>query len=235
MSQSPFARAFITSACVAGAVFTASTLPLALTKSKVVDIELQNQTLFSSEVQDLATPYLSLSGAFSIALGFGVFGILGWQNSARKLSRIQGESTELARELAIHQAELERIKFSESRLKTQSLATFLIPDTAPNPGRGAGVAGLPQMQTAVASKADDLSTTSPQPEHLLQQVSMVQGQGNLQQSFTPNTPQPFVENGTPQSGIEPKGEILTNLLHQLSQLSQQVEELRDTKTNGLAA
>ena len=125
MSQSPFARAFITSAIFAGAVFTASTFPLAIIESKVVDIELQNQTVFSSEAKDLAAPYLALSGAFSVALGFGVFGMMGWRNSVRKLAQVKGESDGFAHDLAVYQAELERIKFSESRLQAQSLAAFL--------------------------------------------------------------------------------------------------------------
>jgi hypothetical protein len=232
MSQSPFARAFITSACIAGAVFTASTLPLALAKSKVVNIELQNQTVFSSEMKDLAAPYLSLSGAMSVALGFGIFGVMGWQNSVRKLSKIEGQSSDLARDLAIHQAELERIKFSESRLKAQNLTAYLAPTDSVS-SLTAQVTPFPTHSMPSFEAVAKEASSNPHFEN----------QRTLEPQPLPHAQRPFSSTqvslrnveGPVESPSDQKGEVLNSLLQQLNQLSQQVEELKSTKTNGLAA
>lgn len=231
MSQSPFARAFITSACIAGAVFTASTFPLALSESKVVDLELENQTIFSSEVKDLAAPYLSLSGAFSIALGFGVFGMLGWRNSVKKLSKVEHQTSDLARNLAIHQAELERIRFSESRLKAQNLSPFLASSPAAN--------FHPKAPEPISASEFAFGMTTQQPAvpaSLESQPSLHQVQAP--EVHRPSAPQPVPANGFVNqvpSPTEQRGEVLDQLLQQINQLSQQVEELKGGNPDGLAA
>lgn len=229
MSQSPFARAFITSAFVAGAVFTASTFPLAMTKSKVVDIELQNQTIFSSEMKDLSAPYLAFSAAFSVALGFGIFGIMGWQHAVRKLAKFEGNSSDLAHELAIHRAELERIKFSESRLKAQNLSEFL-PASHSFRSHLAEATRNPEsaFATLTSHAAHDIELD---PARGLCQAPSSNGSQVPDSNLTqPLHPMPELR-----SESDPKGEAITSLLQQLNQLSQQVEKLRDNNADGLAA
>jgi hypothetical protein len=225
MSHSPFARAFITATCVAGAVFTASAFPLAFSKAKVVDVELQKQPVFSSEMRDLAAPYLALSASLSVAIGFGVFGMLGWQTANKKLSKVANESSNLARDLAIHQAELERIKFSEARLQGQNLTAFLqpSPDT-PLVGQAfyaastIGVTDVPHTpQTASGLILNQPASTA------------------VHQPVVPaEVPLPAQVQTIPKQS-EPKSEVLNSLLQQLNQLSQQVEELQSSQTKGMAA
>jgi hypothetical protein len=231
MSHSPFARAFITSAFIAGAVFTASAFPLAVFKSKVVDLELQNQTIFSSEMKDLAAPYLSISGVASVALGFGVFGLSGWRNSVRKLSNIESQSSHLAQDLAIYQAELERIKFSESRLKAQNLTAYL----APQSDAGFGPAGSTPSPVAMVAHTggeneSGLSAGLDSHRALYQVLSP-----DIQQPLPNPAVQPKShDNGVQSHGAE-NGETLNHLLQQINQLSRQVEALQSGKSDGLAA
>ncbi len=228
MSQSPFARAFITSAFIAGAVFTASTLPLAMAKSKVVDIELQNQTIFSSEVKDLAAPYLSLSGAFSVALGFGVFGLMGWQNSARRLSQVKQQSDNLARNLAVHQTELERIKFSESRLQAQNVTSFL-PARSLSEGIPSSVQpSEPAFARAATHSDHGMRTEEPAGFRYTPSLKDYQTAPDV-------SAQPLQQMQILHPEPAPQGEVLTSLVQQLNHLSRQVEELRNSDTNGLAA
>jgi len=234
MSQSPFARALITSACVAGAVFTASAFPLALNKAKVVDIELQNQPIFASEMRDLAAPYLSISGVFSVALGFGVFGILGWRTSVRKLSEIESQSSTLTKDLVTYQAELERIKFSESRLRAQNLTPYLEPSSTPAFEATPPEAATCSSYEIVTEKAAMLSGENAQKTDLRRTVDPWQVRYSLRPlSLRQQSSAPTVEPASP--SVDSQGEVLTNLLQQLDQLSQQVEDLRQGKPGGLAA
>ncbi len=125
MSQSPFARSLFIAACVSGAIFSATAAPLAIFKSNTVGIELQNKSIYSSELKYLAGPYLALAGGVSAAVGLGAFGLMGWRQSSRKLAGVESARQVMARDLAVHQAELERIKFSEARLHNADLNTFL--------------------------------------------------------------------------------------------------------------
>jgi hypothetical protein len=233
MSQSPFARALITSACVAGAVFTASALPLALNKAKVVDVELQNQPIFASEMRDLAAPYLSISGVFSVALGFGVFGILGWRTSVQKLSEIESQSSTLTKDLVTYQAELERIKFSESRLRAQNLTPYLDPSSNLAFAATTPEAVRPSYEV-VTDKAAIPSQDSAQSKDLHRTVDPWQVRYSprplsLRQKSLSTTVEPV------SPVVDPQGEVLTNLLQQLDQLSRQVEDLRQGNSSGIAA
>jgi hypothetical protein len=131
MSQSPFTRSLFISACVTGVLFSGAAVPFSMFKSSVVGIELQNRNIYSSELKYLAGPYLGLAGAVSAAVGVGVFGLMGWRQSARRVVEAESARQEIAHNLAVHQAELERIKFSEARLRSQNLSAFLQSDLSP--------------------------------------------------------------------------------------------------------
>ncbi|MEB3288880.1 MAG: hypothetical protein VKI82_03130 [Leptolyngbya sp.] len=128
MSQSSFSQALLASACVTGAIFSATTLPFAALKSNVVNIEVQNKPVFTSELQYLAAPYLAVAGGMSLAVGASVFGLLGWRNSGQKLASTAATNQDLAQRLAAQQLELEQIKFSDARLQSKDLSHFLMAD-----------------------------------------------------------------------------------------------------------
>ncbi|NER80618.1 MAG: hypothetical protein F6K42_13795 [Leptolyngbya sp. SIO1D8] len=125
MTLSPLQKALLSSACTSGAVFTIATVPLAMYRSQPVEVQVQNQPVFASELNTLAGPYLGVTGAFSVALGAGILGMSGWRLAASKSESEQAKSSELERSLLAYKAELERIKFSDTRLKAQDLEAFL--------------------------------------------------------------------------------------------------------------
>lgn len=220
MSQSPFARSLFIAACISGALFSATAAPLAIFKSNTVGIELQNKSIYSAELKYLAGPYLALAGGVSAALGLGAFGLMGWRQSSRKLAGMESARQAMARDLAVHQAELERIKFSEARLHSANLSAFLYPDQVE------AASGM----SAVSSAGSEVK--SPRSE----MVSAVT-------ASTPSQPvakgfsQPMTIESSRTALASPYGanpEPLDQLLSQLHHLSEQVEELRGRSDNRLA-
>ena len=125
MTLSPFQKALVSSVCVSSAVFTIATVPLAMFRSQPVEVQVQNEAVFASELNALAGPYVGVAGALSLALGAGILGVSGWRLAATKSEAEQAKSSDLQRDLMASQAELERIKFSDARLKAQGLEAFL--------------------------------------------------------------------------------------------------------------
>lgn len=150
MTLSPLQKSFLSSVCVSSALFAATTVPLAMFRSQPVEVQLQNRPVFESELSDLTGPYLGIAGTFSLALGAGILGISGWRSAARKSEADEAKSSELERNLLAYQAELERIKFSDARLKAQDLDAFLEPQAEP-------------AQTAKAPAYTLSAVTTPEP------------------------------------------------------------------------
>lgn len=130
MTTSSIQRSLIPAACIAGTLFAISTAPLAMYRSEVVAVELQNRPFFAAEIRDLAGPYLGLAGLISVSLGVSVMGFSGWRQASRKSEAAESKLSGLQRDLLAQQSELEEIKFSQSRLRSQNLDTFLEPQTS---------------------------------------------------------------------------------------------------------
>lgn len=235
MSQSPFARSLFISACVSGIAFSIAATPFALLKSNTVGLSVQNRDVYSAELKYLAGPYLALAGGVSAALGLGVFGLVGWRQSARKIASSESDRQNLAHSLSVHQAELERIKFSEARLRSQNLSGFLQPEIASLP-----VAQSNDFQEAVAlelaAKAAAESRSPVPPMSFVVAPS-------VRPSALPEESQSFDQVASLGAAVNPVhvsapdtvAEPLESLLQQLQQISKQVEELRGHGGNQLAA
>lgn len=233
MSQSPFARSLFISACVSGVAFSIAATPFALFKSNTVGLSLQNRDVYSSELKYLAGPYLALAGGVSAALGLGVFGLVGWRQSARKIASAESDRQNLAHSLSVHQAELERIKFSEARLRSQNLSGFLQPEFASPPVvQSNGFHEAVALEVAAKVAAESHSSVPPMGFAVAPAAHP---------NPMPKEPQSFdqsailgvksVRASGPEAGAEP----LESLLQQLQQISKQVEELRGNGGNQLAA
>jgi len=221
MSQSPFARSLFVTACVSGAIFSATAAPLAFFKANTVGFELQNKTIYSSELKYLAGPYLALAGGVSAAIGLGTFGLIGWRQSSRKLAAVESARQALAHDLAVHQAELERIKFSEARLRSANLNAFLYP------------AQTEESSISAASKVG-AEVNAPRPETMSTAISEPPSQPFLT-GFNQPVPIDSDRAAYMPNHHAPGSEPLDQLLKQLHQLSEQVEELRGRSDNRLAA
>lgn len=83
MSVSPPKNPVLPATVLAGAVFSSLTVPLAVFGSGPVDIQLNQEPVFSGTVKDLAAPYIGVVGILSI--GAGVAGVaLGFVRSGSK-------------------------------------------------------------------------------------------------------------------------------------------------------
>ncbi len=233
MSQSPFARSLFISACASGVVFSIATVPFSMFKSNIIGVQLQNRDVYSAELKYLAGPYLALAGGMSAAVGLGVFGLIGWRQSARKVAGAESERQDVLRSLAVYQAELERMKFSEARLRSQNLSAFLSPELDSTVVQSSGSPETVPVDASSRAASETQSSyshiglvTAPA---MRPNMALEDPQG-LVQPVALEGHRPIYESGSGQ-GHEP----LENLLQQLHQISQQVEELRGRSSNQLAA
>ena len=181
MTLSPFQKALLSSMCVGSAVFTAATLPLAIFRSQPVEVQVRNESIFSSELSALAAPYLGIAGVFSTAVGVGILGVSGWRSAARKSEDEQAKSSKLQKSLLDYQVELERIKFSDARLTAQNLGTFLEPQNASSPQ---AIAAVPAHQLSAVST---LGPTAVENNHSLVTHSPVRTSENKPLATTSQT------------------------------------------------
>lgn len=250
MTTSPIQRALIPAACIAGSVFAISTAPLAMYRSEVVEVELQNQSLFTAEVRDLAAPYLGTVGVVSAAIGASIMGFSGWRQSARKSEVAESKLSSLQREMLAQQVELEKVKFSESRLRSQQLDAFLAPapeDAVHRPPIAAMPTRTAQPSAAAASKAQaaapKVAETIPYVSYPQQTNSAAIGINAVKEKATMalSAAQSYASYSRPNDVVgeeladAPKGTQLEQLLNQLKELTSQVEELRTSKPNQMAA
>lgn len=133
MSSSQLKKFIVRPVVISAAVFSVLTLPLALFGSKPVTIQMQSEPVFYGHLRDIATPYLGLATALSLGTGVACVAITGWRQSTRKSSRAEEELLELEQSLKQKEAELEALKFSESRLYASGLDEFLERETTQKP------------------------------------------------------------------------------------------------------
>lgn len=125
MTTSPLSKAFFISACIGGSLFAVANAPLALWKSQTVQVQVQNRVVFESELNDVSGPYLGIAGALSGAVGLGIFGVTGWRFAATKIEEEEARKTQLEKDLQTHEARLEQLTFSDTRLQAGGLESFL--------------------------------------------------------------------------------------------------------------
>ncbi len=121
----------LSSALLAGIVFAATTLPLTALGSQPITLKVEEKPIFSGRLEELSTPYLTLTTALSLGVGVAAFGLLGWQSSSRKLNHVEEKISMLQQQLQEKEALLEHFKFSEKKLQAMGLNFFLESDGQP--------------------------------------------------------------------------------------------------------
>lgn len=253
MTLSPVQKALLCSACVSGGIFTATAVPFAMYSSQPVEVEMQNQSVFASELSALSGPYLGVTGAFSVALGTGILGLAGWRLAASKSESEKAKASELERNLKACKATLERMQFSDSRLKAQNLGNFLEPQAAQPVANFRSHAAA----EAVASpKAQEIVHRPPTAAHQPQDATLAVSGGahsilemamHGQQpapravatngaSLVPMQPVPPVQSSRRPSYVEKAPEHnLEALINQVRVLEAQVEDLQSNGSRTAAA
>lgn len=120
-----FSRCLLSSTLLAGAVFSAATLPLTALGSKSVTIQLEEQPVFIGQVKEMAGPYLGLATAISLGAGIVSLATAGWQQSSRKMSQTEEQMSSLKQQLQENKALIESLKYSDARLEASGLEYFL--------------------------------------------------------------------------------------------------------------
>ncbi|MGJ3246061.1 MAG: hypothetical protein ACFE0I_08310 [Elainellaceae cyanobacterium] len=121
-------RYLLSSSMLSGAVFCASTLPMAALDSKPVTIQVEDDPVFVGQLKELAGPYLGLATAASLGMGVMSLTMLGWSQSSGRLSQSKDEIAKLQKELRDRDALVERLKFSDARLEASGLESFIEDD-----------------------------------------------------------------------------------------------------------
>ncbi|PSB26801.1 hypothetical protein [Stenomitos frigidus] len=131
MSVSPLKNPVLPAAVLASAVFSSLTVPLAVLGSGPVDIQLNQEPVFSGTIKDFAAPYVGVVGILSIGAGVAGVAIAGWQQSSRKSGQVEAKLSSLQRKLEAKELQLQAAMLSEQRLEASGLDFFLEDETRP--------------------------------------------------------------------------------------------------------
>lgn len=223
MKQDSLARPLFLSACIAGAIFTAMVVPLEQFKNNVVSLEVQNQPVFSSRIQDSSRPYLVFSAGVSLAVGLGTFSLLAWRQATQKLLIAQADQADLTEELIACKTELERIKFSANRLQDKNLAELM----------GFEVIHQEKPQTRGGKLAEFNAYTMEPAEGIVSTQTIRTDKVALQPDTVDGQHHHFPRRHRSQHHRE-NDDAFEQLFSQLHQLSEQVKELRRNEEDQVA-
>lgn len=115
----------LSSALLAGAVFSLTALPLTTLGSKSATIQLEGRPVFVGQLRELAGPYLALATGISLGVGAVSLAVSSWRQATDKLERQDAEIAGLKQQLNEKMALVERLRFSDTRLHSSGLEQFL--------------------------------------------------------------------------------------------------------------
>lgn len=130
MTASCLKQFLLTPVLISSSIFFTATLPLMVFGNQPIQVQLQEESVFSGKVKDLATPYLVLAALVSLGGGIATIALAGWRQSYCQSHQIQEQFSDLQQELATQEAQLTELKLSESRLKATGLDVFLTNDSS---------------------------------------------------------------------------------------------------------
>lgn len=93
-------------------------------------IRIEEESVFTGQLKDLAGPYLGLSAAISLGVGAIGLSLMGWRQTSCKLSQSEGEVSAMKQQLLEKDAQIESLTFSPSKLEAAGLNAFLQADEA---------------------------------------------------------------------------------------------------------
>jgi hypothetical protein len=133
---SPLKKYILPAFLLPSAVFAVSTLPLAMLSTQQVAIDVQEETIFTGQLRDIATPYLALATTVSVTVGIAGVAVTGWKQSQSKSSELAVKLEEQRNALKKKEEQLEELKLSPSVLEATGLDSFLEesqPEPQPTP------------------------------------------------------------------------------------------------------
>ncbi len=153
------------SALVSCAAFSALTLPLVASGSKVISIEFQKEQIFVGRLRDVAMPYLGVAAAVSLGAGAVSLSMREWSTSSKRSSQVQKQLNQLQAELQEKEKRIEELQLTDSFLEVSGLDTFLEPEKAI----------APVATTAKRSTSVIVESNRPQPRDVAQVPTLRSG------------------------------------------------------------
>lgn len=150
-----FSRSLLSSTVLAGAIFCAATVPLATLDSDAVTVQLGDEPVFVGEFEDIAVPYVGFAMAVSLGIGAVHLSSLRWRQSSSQLSDAQDEVAQLKQQLQEQVLRVDAVQFSDNKLDTAGLTTFLDPAKEQSARGGAprSMAGSADYQNSLPSSS----------------------------------------------------------------------------------
>ncbi len=222
-----FPRHLLASSLFAATVFSAATFPLAAMGSQPLTIQLDEQPMFAGQIKELAGPYVGLATVISLGAGVASMAMMSWSKSSRKLGHAEDEMSVLRQELQNKENQIERLRFSDSKLAAAGLESFLEPKEV------AMTATLSTSEAVAEPPVAILSTPEPRVEiakasevtltHQAEaQAEMAMAQAQARMGLSQST-QTAIASSTDHKVETPKQ--IDELLSHLKQVMSQIEKL----------
>lgn len=125
MTTPSLKKVLLPSILLAGTVFSSLTLPLVLSGSEPVVVQLKEEPLFVGDLKDIAAPYIGVATVLSLGAGLVSMSVAGWKSSSQKAQQIESKMFSLQQQLKEKEDHLEEILVSETRLHAAGLSFFL--------------------------------------------------------------------------------------------------------------
>lgn len=179
MTPNPLKKYVLSALLLPSTVFCASTLPLAVLSSQEVAIELQDETVFTGQIREIATPYLALATTLSAVVGVAGVAITGWQQSKGQSARLEAQLAQHQKALKTTEEKLEELKLSTPVLEASGLENF-IEEREPKVARVAPIkVESSETQNPVREEIQDLKSldlTVSSPSESTDRIEAVQNQ-----------------------------------------------------------
>ncbi|MDY6901154.1 MAG: hypothetical protein SWZ49_24190 [Cyanobacteriota bacterium] len=119
-------RKLILSSVIACAgVFALMTTPLAIMGENQVRIRIEEESFFYGRLRDVSPPYIVFATLISLGAGISVAALMGWKQSNRNSFNYQEKLALLEKDLHHKEKLLEEFKYSDSRLQSSGLNSYL--------------------------------------------------------------------------------------------------------------
>ncbi len=118
-----FKKILLPTVVISGTLFASFMLLLALQGSKPVKIQTESQEIFYGELKDIVSP--GVGAAFSLGLGLAGAVVWGLQKSLDQSSNLEKQLSNLQKEIAEKESQIQALKLSPSNPTLSQLKWFL--------------------------------------------------------------------------------------------------------------
>ncbi|BAZ26258.1 hypothetical protein NIES4073_71640 [Kalymmatonema gypsitolerans NIES-4073] len=155
-----FKKILLPTVVISGTLFASFMLLLALQGSKPVKIQTESQEIFYGELKDIVSP--GVGAAFSLGLGLAGAVLWGLQKSLDQSSNLEKELSNLQKEIAEKDSQIQALKLSPSNPTLSQLKWFLEENESKAQATTAAVNTIARTQVApVVSTPVSTKTTEP--------------------------------------------------------------------------